>query len=201
MSTSTSDMSIRSCLSSHNGQLAWAVSLTLPLLGGVLVFLATEPMVRKWRRKLRRSPLNPPLVVHVIAWVVIYLSMGTACGRVYSRHTSLASPQMVVYIVQCLLNHFYILTLFGLQRIDIALLLLFVLSFSVALCTVLFAAVDTVSSLLMLPALTWTLFCVHLNIYLIRNNPVLSRPFRDSNSTKNACNSEAGVTKFKERAD
>lgn len=82
------------------------------------------------------------------------------------------STSLVVYLTQCLLNHFYIIVLFGLQRVDLALLMIVPLWVATALTVVLFAEVRWRAGMYMMPVLGWVTFNVYLNVVLVLWNPV-----------------------------
>lgn len=86
--------------------------------------------------------------------------------------STVLSSCLVVYLTQCLLNHFYIIVLFGLQRVDLALLMIVPLWVATALTVVLFAEVTWRAGMYMMPVLGWVTFNVYLNVVLVLLNPV-----------------------------
>lgn len=153
-----------------------AVFVLIPLLGGCLSFLSSdcsEPS-RRWRSSLRKSSFSPPTPVVATVWVVLYICMGHAsyCAYAADETRSVLASGLVAYLTQCLLNHFFIIVLFGLQRIDLALLMIVPLWCATALTTVLFYDVNMEAAMFMLPVLLWVSFNVYLNGVLFVNNPV-----------------------------
>lgn len=154
----------------------YAVFLLIPILGGFLSFFSSDcsPGARRWRSSLRKSSLALPTVVVAPMWTVLYLCMGHASYRAYvaeRRNAALASG-LVAYLTQLLLNHFFIIVLFGLQRIDLAMLMALPLWLSTFTTIILFYDVDPPAAMLMVPVLIWITYNAYLNIYLFLNNPV-----------------------------
>lgn len=157
--------------------LVHTVFLLTPLLGGLLSFVSSDCSRSSsvWRRSLRKSRLSPPAYVNTIVWLILYPSMGHASFVAYRAQTSrntVLSPCLVTYLTQCLLNHFFIIVLFGLQRVDLALLMIVPLWLATALTTVLFFEVDPEAGVCMAPVLVWVTFNVYLNLVLFLRNPV-----------------------------
>lgn len=82
------------------------------------------------------------------------------------------SPSMIIYLTQCVLNHFYILVLFGLQRIDLALLMMGPLWVTTGLTAVLFVDVSSTAAYLMGAVFAWVSINVYFNVFLYLNNAV-----------------------------
>lgn len=145
-----------------------------PLLGGVLSFLSSRGADPQWRHTLRKSRLSPPFYIFGPVWTILYLFMGHASLRIYllSIPTTMLSPPLIAYLAMCLFNHFYIIVLFGLQRIDLALVTIIPVFLSAALVTILFIEQDLIAGYLMAAVLLWLSFNVYLNVYLCVNNPV-----------------------------
>lgn len=152
------------------------VFILIPLLGGCLSFVFSDcsEASRRWRSSLSKSSLSPPTPVVATVWVVLYTCMGHAsyCAYVADEARGVLASGLVAYLTQCLLNHFFMIVLFGLQRIDLALLMIIPLWCATALTTVLFYDVDMEAAMFMLPVLLWVSFYVYLNCVLFLNNPV-----------------------------
>lgn len=92
--------------------------------------------------------------------------------RAQNLRNTVLSPCLVAYLTQCLLNHFFIIVLFGLQRVDLALLMIVPLWLATALTTVLFFEVAMEAGAWMVPVLIWVTFNVYLNLVLFLWNPI-----------------------------
>lgn len=151
--------------------------LLTPLLGAFLSFLSCDysQSSTAWRRSLHKSRCTPPAFVSAITWIILYPCMGHAsfvAYRAQSSRSTVLSPCLATYLTQCMLNHFFIIVLFGLQRVDLALLIIVPLWLATLLTTVLFFEVAMEAGLWMVPVLVWVTFNVYLNLVLFLWNPV-----------------------------
>lgn len=154
----------------------YTAALLIPILGAALSFISSDcsPSAVRWRKSLRKSRWSPSAAVTAITWVILYTAMGHASFLVFittKKRTVLSTP-LLVYIVQCLLNHFYIIVLFGLQRIDLAFLMIIPLWFATGLTTLLFFDVHVIAGRLMLAVFLWVSINVYFNAFLLIHNRV-----------------------------
>lgn len=154
----------------------YAIFLLLPLLGGGLAFISSDCTQHShvWRRSLIKSRFSPPSFITAFVWVSLYLCMGQASYLAYIRDDPrrVLSASLVAYLTQCLLNHFFIIVLFGLQRVDLALLMIIPLWFATGITVLLFYDICANASMLMMPVFGWVSFNVYLSLVLFLNNPV-----------------------------
>lgn len=157
----------------------WLLSISLPLLGGCLTFVTSDssPASIAWRKSLQKSRLTPSARVTAAVWVSLYICMGHSAYLIYTRRPPrpLLPPSLIAYLTQALLNNFYILVLFGLQRVDLAMLMMIPLWSATLITMVLFWDVLPHAGLFMLPVVIWVSFNVYLNIILVLKNPVYSQ--------------------------
>jgi len=113
-------------------------------------------------------------VVVAAVWVVLYIAMGHAAYLVYSAqpisNRSVVSVPLVCYMAHVLLNHFYIIVLFGLRRVDLAFAMIFVVWATAVLTALLFYEVDAMAGELFAYVVLWVTFNVYLNFILVRYN-------------------------------
>lgn len=153
----------------------YAVFLLIPLLGGLLSFAASDntPCGVAWRKSLVKSSLSPGSITTAVLWVLLYFCMGHASFCVYTQtQTSVLTPSFIAYLTQLLLNHFYIIVLFGLQRIDLAMFMMVPLWCATAVTTGLFYEASVEAGKLMLPVWAWVSFSAYLNTVLYRSNRI-----------------------------
>lgn len=154
----------------------YTVALLIPILGAALSFISSDcsPSAVRWRKSLRKSRWSPSAPVTAVTWVILYTAMGHASYVVYvtTKVRTVLSTPLIVYIVQCLLNHFYIIVLFGLQRIDLAFLMIIPLWIATGLTTLLFFDISVVAGRLMLAVFIWVSINVYFNTFLLINNRV-----------------------------
>lgn len=158
----------------------YSIALLIPLLGAALSFLSSDcsPSAVRWRKSLKKSRISPSAAKMAIIWVSLYVAMGHASYLVYIKLPSatptsmMLSPPLIAYLTQCVLNHFYIIVLFGLQRIDLALLLMFPLWFATGLTALFFYEVSTMAGRLMTLVFSWVSLNIYLNAFLYIYNPI-----------------------------
>lgn len=154
----------------------YTAALLIPILGAALSFISSDcsPSAVRWRKSLRKSRWSPSAPVTAIIWVLLYTAMGHASFLVFTttKERTVLSTPLLVYIVQCLLNHFYIIVLFGLQRIDLAFLMIVPLWIATGLTTLLFFDVHIIAGRLMLAIFIWVSVNVYFNAFLLIHNRV-----------------------------
>lgn len=154
----------------------YAVALLIPLLGAALCFFSSDcsPSAVRWRKSLRKSGLSPSPAVSAIIWMYVYIAMGHSSYLVYARFNvrTVISTPLIVYLIQCLLNHFFIIVLFGLQRIDLALVMMIPLWLATALTALFFFEISFQAGVLMSTVLVWITIHVYLNAFLFAYNDV-----------------------------
>lgn len=154
----------------------YTVALLIPILGAALTFLSSDCSTSavRWRRSLRKSQFSPPAFVFAIVWVTLYVAMGHASYLVYTKldSPSMLDAPLVLYLTQCVLNHFYILVLFGLQRIDLALLMIGPLWLATGLTAFLFADVCITAAYLMSAVFAWVSVNLYFNAFLYAKNDI-----------------------------
>lgn len=154
----------------------YAVALLIPLLGAALSFLSSDcsPAAVRWRQSLRKSRFSPSAAATAVIWFTLYVFMGHSSYLVYTSldPRSMLAPSLIAYLVQCLLNHFYIIVLFGLQRIDLSLLMIFPLWLSTGITALFFYDVSQQAGLLMTAVFAWVSVNIYFNVVLFLNNPV-----------------------------
>lgn len=174
----------------------YTVALLIPILGAALSFISADcsPSAVRWRKSLKKSRFSPKAYVFAIVWIILYVFMGHASYLVYTNYDRkmsivLLSGPLMVYLVQCVLNHFYIIVLFGLQRVDLAFLMIIPLWIATGLTALLFAEVCLVAGKLMAVVFLWVTVSVYFNAFLYMNNDVYAET--DLNPVQESVHSEA----------
>lgn len=154
----------------------YTVAILIPVLGGAISFLASDNSTSavRWRQSLRKSRFAPSPSVTAIVWVLLYILMGHSSYLIYSHHEvkSLYSTPLLAYYVQLALNLLYILVLFKLQRIDVALGVIVPLWISTAMTAVLFYSVSKIAAMWMGLVSGWVTLNVYFNLVLFLRNAV-----------------------------
>ncbi|OEJ69484.1 TspO/MBR family protein [Magnetovibrio blakemorei] len=128
-------------------------------IGGII----TATSVGSWYLSLEKPPFNPPNWVFAPVWTTIYVFMAVAGWRVWRRNHVTRHRALMVFGVQLGLNLTWSFLFFGLQRIDLAMIEIFVLLIAIVTSTVLFWRIDRLAGTLFVPYVLWVSFATLLN--------------------------------------
>jgi benzodiazapine receptor len=146
------------------------------LVGWLLVTLAAGGIGSRylpgpWYASLAKPAWNPPNAVFGPVWAVLYVMMGLAAWRAWSRAGFAgAGPALALFVLQLGLNALWSYLFFGRHRPDLAFLDIVALWGALLAVVVLFWRVDHGAGALMLPCLAWVGFAAFLNLALWRLN-------------------------------
>ena len=143
--------------------------LGLPLAVGGLAALLAGGM--KNYNDFAQPPLSPPGWVFPVVWSLLYLAMGYASFRVYTRESDIGQRRLalILYGLQLFFNFLWPLTFFRLGWRLTAFFLLCILWVLIFLTIRAFNAIDERASDALLPYLLWVTFAGYLNlgVYLL----------------------------------
>jgi translocator protein len=126
-----------------------------------------------WYKTLRKPAWTPPNWVFGPAWTILYVLIAVAGWRVYrvaGWHLAIG-----LWVAQLVLNAAWSWLMFGLRRIDLALLDVIALWVMVAAFIAAAWPIDQGAALLFAPYLAWVTFATALNAAIYRlNRPVPS---------------------------
>jgi len=135
---------------------------------------------------LKQPPFRPPPWVFAPAWTTLYLMMGYAAHRAWTKGMASMNPQVVehtrrgatLYTLQLGLNLVWMPLFFGLGRPIEAMLDIVTLTGTVGYLTYVWNKVDSTAAYLMVPYLAWLGFATyltagtgHLNGWTIKSQP------------------------------
>ena len=135
-------------------------------IGGAI----TASSVDTWYQTLEKPPFNPPDWVFAPVWTAIYILMGIAAWLVWRRGSfQVTDKAFSVFALQLSLNLTWSFLFFGLQLIDLALVEIVILLFTIITNTIIFWRLDRLAGLLFVPYAAWVAFATVLNssIWLI----------------------------------
>ena len=151
---------------------------------GLIVFLAlcllvsgiggavTATSVGTWYQALLKPPFNPPDWVFAPVWTTLYVLMAVAGWRVWRRAGfELGRQALVVFAMQLGLNLAWSFLFFGLRRLDLAMVEIFVLLVAIIANTVLFWKIDRLAGAFFAPYVLWVAYAALLNSSLWLLNP------------------------------
>ena len=124
----------------------------------------TATSVDTWYQTLEKPSFNPPDWVFAPVWTALYILMGLAAWRIW-RFRSIANTvkALSIFGVQLGLNLSWSILFFGLQRIDLALIEIFILLAIIVLNAILFWRIDRLAGLIFVPYVLWVTFATILN--------------------------------------
>jgi benzodiazapine receptor len=137
--------------------------LTVSGVGGAI----TATSVDIWYQALEKPPFNPPDWVFAPVWTALYILMGVATWRVWRlRSFENTRKALSIFAVQLGLNLAWSFLFFGLQRIDLALVEIFILLVAITVNTIIFWRVDRLAGLMFVPYVVWVTYATVLNASL-----------------------------------
>lgn len=135
----------------------------IALLTGLLSGLLSRSGVEGFRQTVTQPPLSPPAAVFPVVWTVLYALMGYGAARVCMMEASpYRSRGLNLFVAQLIVNFFWSLIFFNLQRFGFAFFWLLLLWSLVAGMIYSFYKTDRLAALLQLPYLTWLTFAAYL---------------------------------------
>lgn len=140
--------------------------VALSLGGGILVGLLNAP--GEWYDGLAKPAFNPPDWVFGPTWSVLYVLIGIAGARIWTRAPR--APAMFVWWAQLAFNFAWTPVFFTFQRPDWALTVIVPLLVSILAFIVLTWRRDRLSALLFVPYAGWVAFATVLNFAIWRLN-------------------------------
>ena len=131
---------------------------------GVLSALLTRSEIRIFSATVEQPTLTPPSIVFPIVWTILFALMGIGAARIYLTEASVdRTRSLLLFILQLLLNFFWSIIFFNLQRYGFALSWLMALWLLILLMILSFSKVDKLAAWLQLPYLLWVSFALYLN--------------------------------------
>ncbi len=137
-------------------------------LVGLISGLLSRKGIEVYSVEAVKPPLTPPQWVFPVVWTVLFALMGIAAAR-YSLATEGKGRGFTLFVVQLVVNFFWPLFFFNLQKYGFALFWL-VLLWLLVLGTILaFYREDKLAAWLLMPYLAWLTFAFYLNagVYLL----------------------------------
>ena len=135
------------------------VFLALVLGGGLTIGYLNTP--GEWYANLAKPPFNPPNWLFAPAWTILYVLIGIAGARTWSRAPK--SAAMAAWSAQLGLNFLWSPVFFTLHVIGAAFLVILALLAAIILFIVIAWRIDRVAAMLFLPYLAWVAFASLLN--------------------------------------
>ena len=145
------------------------IFLGIPLAVGGLATLLSGGMGSY--KTFAQPPLSPPGWVFPVVWTILYLAMGYASFRVYTREENHRQRRLglVLYLVQLFLNFLWPIVFFRFEAFLAAFGVLIALWIGIVATMWQFYKSDERAGDLMIPYLLWVTFAGYLNlgVYLL----------------------------------
>ena len=143
----------------------FTASLALPLIAGAIGAFFTAPAIPTWYASLVKPSFSPPNYLFGPVWTLLYLLMGIALYRVWSKtpENPAARAAALLFIVHLALNTLWSILFFGLHSPALALLDIIVLLILIIVLIKKFFAQDHLAAYLLIPYLLWVGFATALN--------------------------------------
>ncbi|MEO1066587.1 MAG: TspO/MBR family protein [Pseudomonadota bacterium] len=122
----------------------------------------------RWYETLRHPAWRPPNYVFAPVWIVLFVLIAISGWLVWrdAGGSSAGQTAMTVYGLQLVLNFLWSALFFGMRRPGLALLEMSLLWISIAILIWLFAPINTLAAMLLVPYLLWVSFAFALNYTL-----------------------------------
>ncbi len=133
--------------------------LAIVLAGGLTIGYLNTP--GEWYAGLAKPPFNPPNWLFGPAWTVLYVLIGIAGARIWSRVPR--SSAMAAWWAQLALNFLWSPVFFTMHAVGMAFIVILGMLAAIVFFIVLAWRVDRVSAFLFLPYLCWVSFAGLLN--------------------------------------
>ena len=145
--------------------------LAVVLLGnasGLVTFLSVDG----WYDGLQRPPGTPPNWIFGPVWTTLYVMIGVALALLWHRPTELQLKRRALkrFGLQFGLNLLWTPAFFGLQRIDLALVVIVPLLLMVGLTIRAAYPVSRPAAVLLLPYFLWVGYATYLNVGFLMLN-------------------------------
>jgi len=144
------------------------ISLAIPLFAGFIGSLFTSPAIDDgWYETLKKPILVPPNWVFPVVWTILFVLMGLALYLVWRKPTKTNRREQhlafLLFAGQLLLNIWWSILFFYVQRPGWALLEIFWLWLAILATIFVFEKIDWRAGWLLWPYLLWVSFAIYLN--------------------------------------
>ena len=149
--------------------------VTIPaivIVGTLMGYLSNSGFENGWYAGLRKPSFQPPSWMFGVVWTILYSLLGLAMAIVLQEPPSKDRRDALwLFGGQLLLNFSWSPVFFGLQMIDMALVVLLVMLVMALATARYFRKLNPLAGWLMLPYLLWLCLAVTLNYETGRLNP------------------------------
>jgi tryptophan-rich sensory protein len=149
--------------------------ITVPaivIVGTLMGYLSNSGFSNSWYAGLTKPAFQPPAWAFGVVWTILYALMGIALAMVLNEPPSRRrSNALWLFGGQLALNFAWSPVFFGMQMIDVALVIILVMLFMATAAANLFRRIRKLAGWLLLPYLAWLCLATALNYETGRLNP------------------------------
>jgi len=149
--------------------------ITVPaivIVGTLMGYLSNSGFSNSWYAGLTKPAFQPPAWAFGVVWTILYALMGIALAMVLNEPPSQRrSNALWLFGGQLALNFAWSPIFFGMQMIDVALVIILVMLFMATAAANLFRRIRKLAGWLLLPYLAWLCLATALNYETGRLNP------------------------------
>ncbi len=141
------------------------IAVAICLSAGAIGSIFTTPAIPTWYAGLNKPFFNPPNWIFAPVWTTLYIMMGIAAHLVSKelKKNEEAAKGLAVFSVQLILNAVWSVVFFGAKDLFLALIVIAILWFLIALTIMQFGKVSRDAALLLYPYIVWVSFASVLN--------------------------------------
>lgn len=147
--------------------LRYILVISTCLAVGYLSGMVTQDSVTTWYATLKKPFFNPPNWVFMPVWTLLYIAMGVAAARVWSKENEtnykVVRKALLFFIIQLALNALWTILFFGIKNPLLALVEIVLLWLMIYETYTQFKKIDAFSAKLLIPYLAWVSFASILN--------------------------------------
>jgi len=142
------------------------------LIFGFMGAVATQTGIAEWYPKLEKPWFHIKEDFFSMFWILMYVLMGVAAGIVWSKgfYHKWVKTALYHFLFQLLLNGFWFLLFFALEKPFLALLDLIALFILIVFTIRWFRVVNIKAAYLLTPYAAWVLFVIAINFEIWRLN-------------------------------
>lgn len=143
------------------------INILIPILSGFVVGYLNKNSISTYEA-LKKPFFNPPAIVFLIVWSILYLLMGIAAYRIYMKNKEGIDDKgaYFFYLVQLIFNLMWSFIFFTFRLYAISFLWIIILFVLVVITFIKFIRVDKISALLITPYILWLVFAGVLNYFI-----------------------------------
>jgi len=144
-----------------------AVAIIICQLAGIIGSVFTMEAIPGWYATLAKPEFTPPSWLFAPVWITLYTLMGISLYLVWQRKDAKdATPALLVFFAQLVLNTIWSIVFFGLQSPFYAFIIIIFLWVLIAGSIYFFYPISKTAAYLLIPYILWVSFAALLNYYI-----------------------------------